>query len=42
MFNYLAKESQLPIQVFKKESFSLRTKLRADYLDNNDVFDMFY
>ena len=42
MFNYLAKESLLPKQVAKKEIFSIRTKLRANYLDNKDVFDMFY
>ena len=42
MFNYLAKESLIPKQVAKQEIFSIRTKLRAYYLDNKDVFDMFY
>ena len=42
MFNCFAKESLLPKQVAKKEIFSIRTKLRAYYLDNKDVFDMFY
>ena len=42
MFNYFAKESLLPKQAAKKEIFSIRTKLRAYYLDNKDVFDMLY
>ena len=42
MFNYLAKESLLPKQVAKKENFLIRTKFRAYYLDNKDVFGMFY
>ena len=42
MFNYLAKESLLPKQVAKKEIFSMRTILRAYYLDNKGVFDIFY
>ena len=42
MFNYLAKESLLPKQVSKEQIFSIRTKLRAYYLDNKDVFDLFF
>ena len=42
MFNYLAKESLLPKQVSKEQTFSIRTKLRAYYLDNKDVFDLFF
>ena len=42
MFNYLAKESRLPKQVSKEQSFLTRTKLRAYYLDNKDVFDLFF
>ena len=42
MFNYLAKESLLPKQVSKEQIFLTRTKLRAYYLDNEDVFDLFF
>ena len=42
MFNYLAKESLLPKQVSKEQIFSIRNKLRAHYLDNKDVFDLFF
>ena len=41
-FNHLAKESLLPKQLSKNEIFSIRTKLRAYYLDNKDFFDMSY
>ena len=38
MSNYLAKETLLPKQLAKKEIFSIRTKLRACYLDIKYVF----